>query len=117
MNSKNSSTRAKLDQDRRQAKHADFFFADFIVSSQMTRKSPVFIIGDSDEQDVVVCKCTSHPARNEYDIKVELKKTTSVRTNKIYTISRDQLLFKIPQTANQEEYKKIMEMLAKALHM
>ncbi|KGE20791.1 hypothetical protein PWYN_01015 [Paenibacillus wynnii] len=102
---------------RQNAKHGDFYFAVYTAINQPERNAPVFIVGDDDRGDVVVCSCTKSPPRPPYDIKVQLKLPTSVRTSKLYTISREQLQFKIPQTASVQEYKDIMLQLSKFLHM
>lgn len=120
MNLENSSSdnrRAQLAEARKRAKHGEFFFARYSTTGQPNREAPVFIVGDDDEEDVVVCSCTKTPPRNPYDIQVRLKLPTSVRTSKLYTISREQLLFKIPQGPSSDEYKNIMQQLSKFLHM
>lgn len=120
MNSEKSSSSnkvAQLAEARRKAKHGDFFFARYSTIGQPVREAPVFIVGDEDNEDVVVCSCTKSPPRNPYDIQVRLKLPTSVRTSKLYTINREQLLFKIPQSPSPEEYKNIMQQLSKFLHM
>lgn len=48
-------------------------------------------------------------------MRVTLKKTTYVRTNKIYTIPRDQLEFRILQKAEPNELNQIMQGLKKTL--
>lgn len=108
----------KIVSDRISAKHGEFFFAKFILANEEMRESPVFVVSnDNDSEDVVVCSCTKQPARSEFDILVQLKLPTQVRTNKLYTIRRNQLLFKISQTANPEEYNKIIEKLKLALKL
>lgn len=109
-----------IEEDRKNAKHGDFFFAKYAVSNSKkpVRESPVFIISnDNDIEDVIVCNCTKQPPRSDFDVLVNLKLPTHVRTNKIYSIYRNQLLFKIPQKANPEEYKYIIEKLKKAIKL
>lgn len=126
MNSKNSSKKitnppsataiAKRQEQIRNAKHGEFFFAHFTTANHEHREGPVFVISsDDDKEDVVVCSCTKQPARTEFDVLVNLKLPTNVRTNKIYTIQRTQLAFKIPQTATTPEYQQIMEKIKKAI--
>ncbi|QDH19545.1 hypothetical protein [Saccharibacillus brassicae] len=121
--SSNDSTRKaeaakrKLEAQRRDAKHGEFFFAKYAAIGQPERQAPVFVVVDSDRLDVVVCSCTTSPGRGGFDITVTLKKPTTIRTNKLYTISRDQLLFKIPQTATPDEYAAIMSKLKEAIHV
>ncbi|MNI78800.1 hypothetical protein D3C76_361020 [compost metagenome] len=115
--SKISNKIAQLNAIRKNAKHGEFFFAKYSAIGQSNREAPVFIVGDEDEEDVVICSCTKTPPRNSYDVQVQLKMSTSVRTNKLYTINREQLLFKIPQVPSPEEYKDIMQQLSKFLHM
>jgi len=99
----------KLAKDRQEAKQGDFFFANFLVNNGEVRKSPVFIVGnDHDQEDIIICSCTTQPARSDFDIAVQLKYETYVRTNKIYTIRRDDLAFKISQQPTPEEMNKIM---------
>jgi hypothetical protein len=104
----------KEQEDKDNAKHGEFFFARYTISNSKKneRESPVFVISnDSDKEDVIVCSCTKEPARSDFDVLVQLKLPTQVRTNKIYTIYREQLLFRISQQANPDEYKKIIEKL------
>ncbi len=107
----------KLDLDRKNAKHGEFFFAKFLLYNGNLRESPVFVVSaeSNDKEDVIICKCTGKPAKSEYDIKVNLKKETHVRTNKIYTVNRNQLLFKINQIAQPDEYIRIIEKLKQTL--
>lgn len=108
----------KLD-DNQKAKHGEFFFAKFQLSdASPPRKSPIFVISnDNDKLDVIACKCTTQPPKSEFDVKVLLRYETYVRTNKIYTIGRDQLLFKIPHNFIDGEYESIIEKLKKALNI
>ena len=92
------------------ARQGDFFLAEFIMSTGVMRPAPVFVIGtDNDPLDLVVCSCTSSPARGPFDIEVQLKIPTFVRTNKIYTIGRDQLHFKIDQKATPQQISQIVQ--------
>lgn len=101
---------AELEKQRREAKQGDFFFAEFYINNGDKRKSPVFIASnDYDDEDVIICSCTSQPLKTEYDKRVYLKYPTYVRTNKIYTIRRGQLLFKIPQTITPAELNEIKD--------
>lgn len=86
-----------LYKQRINACHGEIFFAKFITSTGGIRKSPVFIVSSSLDKndDVVICSCTSQPKRSIFDITVELRKTTNIRTNKIYTITRNQLAFRV----------------------
>ncbi len=105
-----------LEDERQAVKKGDFFFAAFLVGPDDVRRSPVFIISnDNDPLDVIACKCTSQPPRSELDVRVTLKKETYVRTNKIYTFPREQLLFRISQQAIPEELERITVGLRKAL--
>ncbi|WP_018250373.1 type II toxin-antitoxin system PemK/MazF family toxin [Orenia marismortui] len=104
---------------RKNAKHGEFFLAKFTLPNGRKRKAPVLIISaeHNDKEDVVVCSCTGQPAKTSFDILVKLRRDTHVRTNKIYTMSRNQLLFKIPQTLNKEQYNKIIEKIKLALKL
>jgi hypothetical protein len=93
------------------------YWADFIESNQDVRQSSVFIIGSRDLKDIIVCSCTKHPARTEYDIPNQLKKTTCERTDKIYTVRRSQLTNKINVNLQPQEYSDIIDKLKKALHL
>ena len=118
MTSKEKSIMDLNEVNRKNAKHGEFFFAEVFVNGGFKRPSPVFIISnDFDKEDIIICSCTSQPAKTEYDILVNLKKPTCVRTNKIYTIHREQLQFKISQIVSQEEYKLIIEKLKKSLNL
>lgn len=109
----------RVEQDRRNANQGQFFFAAYVHSDGQVRKHPVFVLGknedSNDTDDVLVCQCTKadHPVRSDYDIQVQLKKATLVRTNKIYTLGRDQLEFRIvtPQVSKE----KITELLRRAV--
>ena len=106
--------------ERSRADRGEFFFAAFFdPGTGRTIKHPVLIVGknqdSNDEQDVIVCNCTSQPARSAYDVPVALKKPTLVRTNKIYTIRRDQLLFKIAHSVDQSIMTKILHTVAKTI--
>lgn len=105
---------------RKKAKHGDFFFAEFTISNNDKRKSPVFIVSnsiDNKDDDVVICSCTKQPAKSQFDVEVQLKYKTCVRTNKLYTIHRDSLLFKISQTLQSSELKNINDGLRLALDL
>lgn len=105
-------------QQRKSARHGDFFFAKVYVVTGDYRNSPVFIVSnDNDDEDVIVCICTKQPAKTDFDIEVQLKVKSYVRTNKIYTIKREQLAFKIPQTVSPKEYKKIIGKISEALNI
>ena len=104
--------------DNSETEHGSFFFAKFLVNDGSTRKSPVFIISnDNDDEDIIICSCTKQPAKTDFDVKVKLKYETYVRTNKIYTIHRSQLLFKIPQRPQPQEYNEIVGKLKLALKL
>lgn len=109
-----------IDKQRQAAKHGDFFFAKFLLTNDHNspRQSPVFVISnDNDKDDIIVCKCTGQAAKTDFDVKVQLKNTTHVRTNKIHTISRSQLLFKIEHKFQPEEYEAIIQKLKMALNL
>lgn len=105
--------------DRASADQGQFFFAAFAVSGGGVVKHPVFIVGkdgdSNDLRDVIVCKCTSQPARSPYDISVSLKLPTIVRTNKLYTIGRNQLLFKISHTVDSSVITNILQFVENAI--
>ena len=107
----------ELDKARKTAKQGEFFFANYLTVTGDLRKAPVFVVGsDNDDEDIIICSCTSKPSRTPYDIKVNLKKETYVRTNKIYTISRESLLFKIPQEISHVKLKEIMTSVKSVLN-
>jgi len=102
----------KLTLDRNNADQGEFFFAKVRMSNGEIIARPVFVIGknkdSNDSGDVIVCSCTSEPGRSKYDKKVQLKLETVVRTNKIYTIGKDQLEFKIQANLSIEEIEEII---------
>jgi mRNA-degrading endonuclease toxin of MazEF toxin-antitoxin module len=110
---------SNLKLDKENAKHGEFFFAKFILSNGEIRKSPIFVLSNKIDknEDVIICKCTGQTSKSQFDVEVQLKEKTYVRTNKIYTIYREQLLFKIPQKASAEEYQKIIQKLKLALKL
>ena len=94
------------------AKQGDFFLAEFTMSTGVIRSAPVLVVGmDNDPLDLVVCSCTSSPARGLFDVEVQLKMPTFVRVNKIYTIGRDQLHLEIRQKATPQQFTQIMQAL------
>ncbi len=103
---------SKLESDRLNAKQGEFFFARF-RSESIERPSPVLVVGnDNDKLDVIICKCTSQPVKSQYDKVVQLKRESVVRTNKIYTIGRHQLEFKIENNnVKPEEINEIINTL------
>jgi hypothetical protein len=121
MSSKNSSKNvkalARLAKARRDAKHGDFFFADWITSDGYQRKSPCLVVSDHPDphDEIIILKITTDPGRTEFDIPVSgLKEASVIRTNKIYTIQRSQLLFPISKTLTTSEYKDVTDKLKKA---
>lgn len=105
-------------QQRKDAKHGDFFFAKSYIVTGDVRNSPVFIIGnDNDKEDVIICVCTKQPPKTEFDVEVQLRYKSYIRTNKIYTIKRGQLAFKIPQEISSFSYNKVIEKISKALNI
>ena len=112
MNYENTSVtyKKKLDKMRKDAKQGEFYFARFFINNGEKRESPVFIVGnDNDARDIVICICTKQPSRGDWDKSVFLFKPTYVRTNKLCTIRRDQLLFKIDYTLTTPKFKEIMD--------
>ena len=108
----------ELEGARMNAQQGDFFFADYLCVTGGIRHSPVFVIGcDGDKEDIIICSCTTQPPRGKFDIKVQLKEITYVRTNKIYTIQRAQSLFPIPQKAANKEFKSIMGSIKAILNL
>lgn len=91
--------RAQLAIDRAEADQGEFFFAKIKLSDGNEYKRPVFVVGknndSNDDEDLIVCSCTSTQPRSDYDREVQLRYKTFVRTNKIYTMSKNDLLFKL----------------------
>lgn len=108
-NSKSSS----IAHDRASADQGDFFFVNARLSDGNEYKRPVFVVGkhqdSNDAEDVIVCSCTKQPSRSDYDKPVKLKYDTVVRTNKFYTIRRDQMLFKIKHNLTPAEIDDILD--------
>ena len=106
----------EIDKEQRKAKHGQFFFAKFLINNYI-RKSPIFILSNELEKDddVVICLCTTKGPKSEYDIEVKLKEITYIRTNKIHTINRNQLLFRIEYKFTDDKYKEICISVKKAL--
>jgi hypothetical protein len=103
---------AKLATDRENADQGEFFFAKIRLSDGKVYPRPVFVIGkhrdSNDPEDVIVCFCTRTGPRTDYDRQVQLKEETFVRTNKIYNMSRDSILFKIKSGLNHEEIQDLL---------
>jgi hypothetical protein len=108
-----------LNEQRKNAKHGDFFFAKFMLSDGTDRKSPVFVLSSEIEvdDDIIICKCTSQPPKSVFDVPVKLKYDTCIRTNKIYLVARKQLLFKIQDTLNTEQYQNVIDKIKLALKL
>ncbi|MGM0807375.1 MAG: type II toxin-antitoxin system PemK/MazF family toxin [Bacillota bacterium] len=98
----NEINKEKEDQEKREAKHGDLFWAVFQNSSNQRRESPVLIISDDgDTEDVVILKGTKNVNRPLLDVELNITfvnknhktihKQTAFRTNKITTINRSQL--------------------------
>ncbi|GIM45022.1 hypothetical protein DNHGIG_05710 [Collibacillus ludicampi] len=111
----------KLEQDRRNADQGDFFFAQVVDSSNRLIPHPVFVVGkhndSNDSDDVIVCLCTTHPARSAYDKPVQLKYQTYVRTNKIFVIGRNQLEFKIKHNLSNTQIQELIDSAVKAINL
>jgi hypothetical protein len=119
MNSRNSSQKAisRVIKARQSAKNGDFFFASWLTSDGTKRESPCLVVSDHQDphDEIIVLKVTSKPGRTEFDIPVAgLRKASVVRTNKIYTIQRNQLLFPLPAAMTPDEYRDVTAKLAKA---
>ncbi|WP_175511396.1 type II toxin-antitoxin system PemK/MazF family toxin [Alicyclobacillus macrosporangiidus] len=102
----------QVEHDRANADQGDFFFAFLADENGKPIPHPVFVLGkhndSNDNTDVIICKCTKqeHGSRGAYDIPVKLRYDSFVRTNKIYTISRNQLDFKIKTPYVDENQKR-----------
>lgn len=109
----------KLARDRKDADQGEFFFAKVLASDGTSFPRPVFIIGkkedSNDSKDVIVCSCTKQPSRSSYDKLVQLREPTFVRTNKIYTINKDHLEFKINNRVDEEKLKEIIKSASEAI--
>ncbi|MHB1126303.1 MAG: type II toxin-antitoxin system PemK/MazF family toxin [Bacillota bacterium] len=93
----------------RDAKQGEFYFAKFLTVTGNIREAPVFIVGnDGDDEDIIICSYTAQPPKTQFDIKVMLKRETYVRTNKIYTIQRNQLLNKLNVSLSTQDFANIM---------
>jgi hypothetical protein len=119
MNSRNSSQKAnsRAIAARQSAKHGDFFFASWRTSDGTKRESPCLVVSNHQDphNEIIVLKVTSQPGRTEFDIPVSgLQRASVIRTNKIYTIQRNQLLFPISAAMTPQEYSDVTEKLAKA---
>lgn len=105
-----------LNNDQQSAKHGQFFFAKFLINNY-ERKSPIFVLSNDIEKDddVIICLCTTKGPKSGYDTEVQLKAKTYIRTNKIHTIRRDQLLFRIDYSFSEDKYKEIYYNVKKAV--
>lgn len=112
-----TSTIGEEDLRRRQAGKGDLFWAVFRLSDGVERRSPVLIVGtDNDPADVIACKCTLHPPRTAYDICIGWRGGIQcVRTNKIYTLERAQMLHSISYSLTRDEASQVASALREAL--
>lgn len=107
----NERRRRRLEHDRAHADQGDFFFVRLVDTRGREIPHPVFVLGkdedSNDNDDVIVCQCTTanKPNRSDYDVDVQLRNRSYVRTNKIYTVGRKQLEFKI-QAPDVDDKKK-----------
>ncbi|KJS75639.1 MAG: hypothetical protein JL56_07435 [Desulfotomaculum sp. BICA1-6] len=104
----------RIKQEKAEAKQGDFFFALFVTNDGKLRERPVFVAGakGNDSEDVIICSCTTSPPRDpDFDKKVILKRETYVRTNKLYTIRRDDLINKLRQGASPEDIQGIVNQI------
>lgn len=118
MSSRNSITRLeRLENARNAAKHGEFFFAEWSTSDGYRRQSPCLVVSDHPDphNEIIILKITTDPGRTEFDIPVSgLREASVIRTNKIYTIQRNQLLFPITKTMTPEEYVDVTDKLKQA---
>ena len=117
---KNNRKKDRLAIDRESADQGEFFFAKFRLSDGVVYPRPVFVIGkkgdSNDDGDVIICSCTStEKVRSVYDIEVKLKEDTLVRTNKIYTISKKHLAFKIKHNVDAQTIQDIINSCQQAI--
>ncbi|MCG8372723.1 MAG: type II toxin-antitoxin system PemK/MazF family toxin [Balneolales bacterium] len=67
------------------------------------KRRPAFVITDLGEEDVFLCQITSKAHKNKFSISIEtqdfksgsLNKTSNIRPDKIFTCSRNIILYKI----------------------
>ncbi|KSU83427.1 PemK-like, MazF-like toxin of type II toxin-antitoxin system [Fictibacillus enclensis] len=109
---------SKVALDRRNADQGDFFFGKIMLQGNLCSR-PVFVVGkhgdSNDTKDVIICIGTTQPQKSDYDIPVQLREKTYIRTNKIYTIGRHQLEFKIKHSVNPVDIHTICENVEKAI--
>ena len=111
---------SNISAEQTSANQGDFFFAKFFdPATGKTIAHPVFVVGknndSNDSHDVIICNCTSQPKRTDYDVLVQLKYPTLVRTNKLYTIQRGQLHFEINHNLDQTVISTLLESVVKAI--
>lgn len=108
-------------QCRANASHGEFFFAKFILPNGVPTERPVFVISDdNDKNDVIICVCTKHPPRDnsDFDYPVIIRgKEGSLRTNKVYTVEREQLLNPIGFTLDPDDYSEIINKIKDAIRV
>ena len=107
---------------RQTADQGDFYFTLVKNSSGKLIPHPVFILGrngeSNDTSDVIACMRTSKKKRTDYDIETILEGLPGwVRTNKIMTIERKILEFKmsspkVTEAIKQEIIKKAVEAIS-----
>ncbi|MGG0555269.1 type II toxin-antitoxin system PemK/MazF family toxin [Priestia aryabhattai] len=109
----------RLARDRANANQGEFFFATIRLSDGNEYRRPVFVIGkngdSNDEEDVIVCSCTTTDTRSNYDQEVQLKFKTFVRTNKIYTTTREKLEFKINSGLDSQAIQNLLAYCQRAI--
>lgn len=121
MNLRNSLSPEKLSEimnlARSNAKHGDFFHAKWTTSDGYLRESPCLVLSNHNDphNEVIIAKCTTSPARTDFDIPIKcLARESVVRANKIYTIGRNQLILPLSGKLDDKEYKDILDKLKEA---
>lgn len=81
-----------------------------------SKKRPAFVIRDFDSDDLLLCQITSKSLKNEFSIPISeenfasgsLNKVSNVRPDKIFTCSKNIILYKIG-TLNENTVQKVIQ--------
>ncbi|WP_180236341.1 type II toxin-antitoxin system PemK/MazF family toxin [Bacillus wiedmannii] len=85
------------------------------------KRRPCVVVGNklaAIDNDVVISKLTTFPARNEFDVTLEkwqdhgLAKPSVVRCSKLFTLKGDELLFKVAHIQG-DEFEKVKQTISR----
>ncbi|WP_261134774.1 hypothetical protein [Bacillus sp. Marseille-Q3570] len=107
----------KVQEAIKNAEHGEFFWAKWTTGDGFLRDSPCLVLSKHRDvhDEIIILKCTSQNAKSNFDVPVTIKnRTVYVRTNKIYTIQRDQLTNPLKGNFSPAGYTTVIEKVKEA---